>query len=383
VGVASSAINRRTVSSQTLTEETLKILFNFLSMSPIAGGAETLVADVVVPQTWSPYVVERTSQLTAFWQSGVVQTDPAFDILASGGGQTTPMPYWQDLQGSDEVLSDTGSLSTGKITASSDSAVLHNRGKAWSTNDLAGVLAGSDPARQIAELVADYRARRLQDMLIAELKGVFGTGAAPNTTMTANMKDIHATTGMPGTANFLTGSTYIDARQLLGDAQGKLVAIAMHSATHAALLKQDLIDFIPVTDARRVITQFQGLDVIVDDSMPQGVENGTTSPTAYYTSYLFGLGAIALGTSAADYPIEGGAPGSTWQVEFARVALAGQNIMINRWRIILHPRGVKWTGSSMLGLSPQNAELSIIANWARVYEAKNVRMVQITHNNQL
>jgi hypothetical protein len=355
-----------------------KKLFGFRSISPFAGGAETLVADVVVPTTWSPYVVERTAQLTAFWQSGVVQTDPAFDILASGGGQTTPMPFWQDLQGSDEVLSDTGSLSTGKITAVSDVAVIHNRGKAWSTNDLAGVLAGSDPARQIAELVADYRARRLQDMLISLLSGVFASAS-----LAGSKTDIHATTGMPSTPNFLTGSTYVDARQLLGDAQGKLVAIAMHSATHAALLKQDLIDFIPVTDARRTITQFQGLDVIVDDSMPQGIENGTTSPTAYYTSYLFGLGAIALGTSNADYPIEGAAPGSTWQVEFARVALAGQNIMINRWRMILHPRGVKWLGGTMAGLSPQNAELAVGTNWQRVYEQKNVRIVAVTHNNQL
>jgi hypothetical protein len=79
--------------------------------------------------------------------------DPAFDALAALGGQTVPMPFWQDLQGSDEVLSDLGALTTGKITATSDTAVIHNRGKAWSTNDLAGALAGSDPARQIAELV--------------------------------------------------------------------------------------------------------------------------------------------------------------------------------------------------------------------------------------
>jgi hypothetical protein len=31
--------------------------------------------------------------------------------------------------------------------------------------------------------------------------------------------------------------------------------------------------------------------------------------------------------------------------------------------------------------SPTNAELETAANWTRVWEAKNVRMVAVTHNN--
>ena len=119
-------------------------LFGYRRLSARAGGAETLVSDVVVPTTWSPYVVERTAQLTAFWQSGVVQTDPAFDALASAGGQTTPMPFWQDLQGSDEVLSDTGSLTTGKITATQDTARVGARGFVQAT-----FLTGFDGTRAI------------------------------------------------------------------------------------------------------------------------------------------------------------------------------------------------------------------------------------------
>jgi hypothetical protein len=31
--------------------------------------------------------------------------------------------------------------------------------------------------------------------------------------------------------------------------------------------------------------------------------------------------------------------------------------------------------------SPTNAELETSSNWVRVYEAKNVRIVAVTHNN--
>jgi len=42
------------------------------------------------------------------------------------------MPFWEDLSGDDEVLSDTEALTVGKITAAQDVAALLARGRAWS-----------------------------------------------------------------------------------------------------------------------------------------------------------------------------------------------------------------------------------------------------------
>jgi len=50
-------------------------------------------------------------------------------------------------------------------------------------------------------------------------------------------------------------------------------------------------------------------------------------------------------------------------------------------RYILHPRGVKFTSASVAADSPTNAELENQANWVRVFENKNVRIVAIDHNN--
>lgn len=324
---------------------------------------------MIVPSVFLPYVVEKTAQVSRFFASGIVDVDPTFAILAAGGGQTIQMPFWQDLTGSDQVITDTGTLVTKKIGATQDAAIIHNRADAWSTHDLAKYLSGSNPMQIIGDLVADYWARKHEDQLVSMIQGIFGASS-----MSGSVTDISTQNGTVTTDNTLNGVNFIDAKQLMGDAKAKLSAIAMHSAVEASLLKLDLIDFIPVSDAREQVSSFMGLEIIIDDNMPAVISEGVLK----YLTVLFGEGAIALGVSGEDEPIEGGF--GTYQLEFSRVALAGQNVMINRRRFILHPRGIKWTGSSMAGPSPTNAELALSANWTRVYEQKNVRMVGIYHN---
>ena len=61
--------------------------------------------------------------------------------------------------------------------------------------------------------------------------------------------------------------------------------------------------------------------------------------------------------------------------------LDSDTVLINRRRYILHPRGVKFTSAAVAADSPTNAELENGANWTRVFENKNVRIVAIEHNN--
>jgi Major capsid protein 13-like len=195
--------------------------------------------------------------------------------------------------------------------------------------------------------------------------------------MASNSLDIYLASGTTFTAaNYLTATTFIDAKQRLGDAKESLTAIIMHSAVEAALEKLNLIVYIPQAEQGTLIKTFGGKRVIIDDTMTVEVINTFN----VYSTFLFGAGAIAYGVGTMNKPVRGSAPNSTWGLEFAREALEGQNIMIQRRRFILHPRGVKWTGASMAGLSPTNAELANQANWTRVFESKNVRMVRIRHN---
>lgn len=314
----------------------------------------TRIADVIVPEVFNPYVIQRTAELSALSQAGIISNNPELDRLASSGGRLINMPYWDDLSGEDEVLSDSEALTPGKITAGQDVAVLFMRGKAWSVNDLARALSGDDPMKAIGDLVAGYWARRRQALLFSMLKGVFASDS-----MSGNLHDISAETG---DASFISGATFLDAAQKMGDAKERLTAVGMHSAVVTYLAKQDLIEIIPDSEGKATIKTFLGKRVIEDDGCPYDSTTGT------YTTYLFGEGAIGLGNGVAPVP-----------TETDRDSLAGDDILINRQHFVLHPRGVKWTDKSVAGSSPTNAEAANGENWQRVYENKNIRIVCFRH----
>ena len=318
---------------------------------------KTIISDVIVPEVFNPYVIERTAELSAFYQSGIIARNPELDRLASSGGKLINMPFWEDLTGPDEVLSDKTALTVGKIRASQDVAALLARGRAWSVNDLAKALSGDDPMAAIGDLVAAYWARRFQAILIETLNGIFGDNA---TEMDTNQHDISAATGDSGKDAVISAKTAVDAIYKLGDNADKLTGFAMHSATVAKLTKDDLIETIPPSEGKPAVRTFLGKPVVVDDGLPKDSD--------VYTTYIFGAGAFGWG--------EGGAP---VPVETARDALAGDDILIHRRHFILHPRGVAFQNASISGATPSNTELANPQYWKRVYEPKNVRIVQFKH----
>lgn len=318
---------------------------------------KTIISDVIVPEVFNPYVIERTAELSAFYQSGIIARNPELDRLASSGGKLLNMPFWEDLTGDDEVLSDRTALTVGKIGSDKDVAALLARGRAWSVNDLAKALSGDDPMAAIGDLVAAYWARRFQAILIKTLDGIFGH---EDTEMNTNQHDISGAQTAEDD-DVISAKTAVDAIYKLGDNADKLTGFAMHSATVAKLTKDDLIETIPPSEGKPAVRMFLGKPVVVDDGLP--VSNGV------YTTYIFGAGAFGWG--------EGGAPVPT---ETARDALAGDDILIHRRHFILHPRGVAFQNdSSIVGPTPSNDDLANYRNWKRVYESKNVRIVQFKH----
>jgi hypothetical protein len=334
--------------------------------------AKTMIADVIVPSLFEKYVTERTATLSAFGASGIVESDPYFDELANGGGNTVDMPFWQDVNPARQIMSDGAPLTVNKIAASRDVARIQQDANAWSVNDLAKALSGDDPMGALVELVGDYWIRVDQGLIISSLKGIFAAASMAGNKMVIAAEALANQTA----ATKLTGATFVDATVKLGDCADRLTAVAMHSATEAALRKLDLIDFIPDSEGKPKIKSFQGRRVIVDDGMP--VRNGTTNGLVY-TTYLFGPGAFARGSAPlAGRPLQGGF--GSEGVEWERSALDSDSRFINRRRFLLHPRGVKFNSASVAGASPTNAELEDGANWTRVFENKNVRIVAVEHN---
>lgn len=331
--------------------------------------AITKIADVIMPELFNPYVINRTMELSAFFQSGIVVNSPEFDRLASEAARTHNMPFFEDLQGESEPILENVKMTPAKIGSNKDVSTTIMRQKMWGATNLAAALAGSDPAKAIGDLVAAYWARDMQKELLAILAGVFGTympsgeGATAVTPMEDHILDL--TKQSSAAAKNISASAFIDACQLLGDAQTQLSGVAMHSATKSFLKKQNLIQ----TERDSTDVEFevyQGRRVTVDDGCPVD-SNGV------YTTYLFGNGAIAYGNGSP----EGFVPTET---DRDKQTGGGIDYIINRKAFILHPRGIKYTQAVRENVeTPSRDELKMAQNWKPVYEKKQLRIVAIKH----
>ncbi len=304
----------------------------------------------VIPEIFRPYEIEKTSELSAFFQSGVIQNMPEL-TLPPNGGDTVRMPFWQDLAGDDQVLDSSTDLNVAKFTTEEDKAVLQARALVYGATDLAAALAGSDPVKALASLYGAKWARRMQTLLIQMLTGAMAV-------VTDNVLDI---SGLSGTASVFDNDAFVDANQKLGDNKDKLVAVAMHSAVEALIAKNDDIDTVRDSDGQVVYKSYMGKRLIIDDGMP--VSGGV------YTAYLFGEGAVGYAEGKPKVPLE---------IDREALLNGGEEYLISRRHFVMHPRGVKWDPASGVPAkdAPSNAELADSGNWTQAYESQNIRIVQ-------
>lgn len=315
------------------------------------------IADVIVPEVFAPYVIAASTEKTALFESGLVMADDRVSLGTRQGGETVKLPFWNDIDGEAEELSDLVSLTPGGITAGQDVAVLQAMGKAFSVKDLAATLSGDDPAAVIGDRVGAFWTRNMQKRIVSSLSGIFGAAS-----MSGNLLDI---SGLADGAAVIDKFSFADAMFLLGDASDLLTAVAMHSATRKKLHKDDLLDTIKGADGKE-FDMYQGKRVIVDDGLP-------VPAAGVYMTFLFGQGAFVYAEGQPEVP-----------VETDRDSLGGANVLVSRRHLILHPRGVKWTGAAISdgddqGGRPTRTDLATGANWTRVYDPKQIRIAAIKH----
>lgn len=331
--------------------------------------AITSIADIIQPENWTPYMQELTAQKSELFQSGIIETGEMYNALVDNGNSTVNMPFFQDLVGRSQSLSESTPLDPKKITTSRDVAVIQRRGDAWSSQDLAKALSGADPSAAIASLVADYWVRDMQTTLLLILRGLFAS-----TTMAAeHVEDKAIEDGAnAATSNLISSNAALDAFKLLGDELDAFSGMAMHSDIYWELEKQDVIEYLAPSEQNATpIRTYKGKTVLVDDTMPKVA--GATSGFKY-TTYLFGPGAIAFGETR---PM--GEFGEDISVEVDRDILAGVGYLTNRRYFLMHPKGVRWQGT-IAGDTPADGELEAAVSWARVYERKNVRLGALVTN---
>jgi hypothetical protein len=337
----------------------------------------TLRSDIIIPEVFTPYVIEQTTQRDAFLASGVVQ--PMAELNAQEGGDFINVPFWRaNLSGDFEVLTDSSSLTPGKIQADKQVGVILHRGRAFEARDLAALAAGSDPMAAIGAKIADYIANQRQKDLLSCLGGVFGTLGTTDSSAAFFPLTIDGESG--DTPTVLSPRHVAEAKSLLGDQGDKLTAIAMHSKVYYDLVERKAIDYVATTDARGTTTTqsggslvaayggsvdvptYCGLRVIVSDD----VQTSGSGSTTEYATYFFTQGAIASGEQMA------------MQTETDRDILAKSDAMSIDLHYVYHPVGAKWAVTTA---NPTRAQLETVGNWSKVYETKNLGIVRATNTS--
>lgn len=315
-----------------------------------------------IPQLFLAYQQEEIKDRNALVSSGLMVTNDAIQAEFNKGGKTIDLPFFGDLSGDSEILSDSNPLTPDTISGDLQTGVRNMRGRAWKASDLAGELSGADPMQATARRTGQYWVREMQKSMIAVLQGMYGSGGPLATS--------HA---VGGTTTQLTQAAMVDGIAKLGDAGQELTGIIMRSPIYYALMKMDLI--VPATttsqlDSRISLQRLElgtylGRPVLVDDTLPYEAGAGTGGTDVHHT-YFFGPGAFAYATAPAKNPLE-----------TDRDKLAGVDYLINRTHYLIHPNGISWDGNAV-GVAPTNAELSTGSNWKKVYtDYRNIRITRL------
>jgi len=338
----------------------------------MAAGPNTQVSDIIVPEVFTPYIQQLTTEKSRLVQSGIIQLNSELDLLLAGGGLTFNVPSFKDLDNdADRISTDTASAKFGgaadpnpnKIETAQEIAVRMNRNNSWGVSNLAATLAGADPMSAIGNRVADYWVRRLQVAFVSTMAGVIADNTANDAGDYSN--DISGGVFVDGTTNF-SASALIDTALTMGDSLDELGGLMVHSIVYARMQKLNLIDFIPDARGEVNIPVYQGRAVIIDDGMP--VTAGV------FDTWLFGPGVIQMGVGTPDD-----------RTEFDRIPGAGngggQDVLYNRHEWTLHPTGHAYVGTSPNG-GPSNAatanNLGAAASWNRVYsERKQIKFARL------
>lgn len=338
------------------------------------GAGVTQLADVIVPEIFSPYVQQQTEEKSRLIQSGAMVADPVLSGVLSGGGTMFSEPSFRDLDNdADKVSTDqSGTSSPNKIGTSLEVQVRLSRNNSWSSYDLTGDLAGADPMTAIADRVANYWTRRLQAAFVATMKGIFADNAkAPDG---SPVYDTHTQNDMTHdiSGSYTAGSTdfsaeaFIDACLTMGDSMEDLSLVMVHSIVYGRMQKNNLIDFIPDSEGRVTIPTFLGRRVVTDDGIPFS--------TGTFQTWLFGAGAVRFGAGQPKVPTE---------VDRAPAAGngGGQTTLFNRVEWIIHPVGHAFRGAPAAG-GPDNTDNSNMLahedSWKRVYpERKQIKIARL------
>lgn len=330
----------------------------------------TILSDVVFRDELRDYMRVNTAERTAFFESGILTNNNDMSTLLASPSNTFTIPWWVDLDASIESNYSNDVYTDIAVPLSVTSASMQARAaylnEGWNAMSLVKNITNQDPLEFVASRLTSYWQRVAQRRAIATTIGIYNDNVA------SNGGDMVIDAG--GTIN---AAAIIRAKATMGDYSGQLgglSVIAMHSAVQTELQILNLIDFTPLADQIPEFGRFQGMRVVVDDSMPVI----GTGADAKYLSVIFGPGALGYAEEQADNDIR-------YVEEEERGNGGGAETLWTRRNFVIHPLGYSFLSATITGtpgttrpISANWADLALATNWERKFDRKQVPLAFVT-----
>jgi len=332
--------------------------------------ATTQLSDVIGnPQVFGQWLVEETKRLSGIDNSPIVVDDAELDDWLQREGNikwTGPRYDSLDRTQVEKIITQTDGVQFSggtaaavplNITSHIEEAVRTERANWWSASQLSKYLnlRQSDPLQAILNDLGGYWAFRRQAMWLSMWLGVFADndlapgGSDTHTQFDLTLDRSNGGVFSQGVTNF-TAENAIDTLGLMGDAEDDLGYLVTHSVVRRTMEKNDLLDVIKDSTPGQP-KSYRGRPIIVNDEMTKGAGN-------VYHTYFMGAGCTRRGVGTPDNAFEMG--------RFPEAANGGgQNVVFNRVRWCLHPKGYRFIGTPAGAGGVTNAELAAAANWSR------------------
>lgn len=312
--------------------------------------ATTKIADIITPEVLASMASAEISNFLDFERTGLCTSDYN-NVDIRQGGTFAEVPFYNQLDQTtepSEVLEDDKSLTPSKITTGKDIGVVCHRGKAWGSRDLAKIISGSDPQKEIAKQVGKYWAKDLRTTFINVLNGLFAatTGVLGKDATNPHKLAVGVTTG---TAVPFSHVNALAAMNLIGDAMNDFDVIIMHSKVYTDLVTAKLttwsLGFNPETVKADGNDSYLGKKIIVSDNVPVDV---STPAYPIYTTYFAKKGSMYLGRQ------------QDLMTETDRDILAFEDVISTSIHFVPHVKLCKWKVTTT---NPTNAVLATSTNW--------------------
>ena len=223
---------------------------------------------------------EKDPVLTAFLESGAIVEDATIAGLIANGSDTYTMPWYGLLSGTPDNYDGATDITTDQLTGDAASGIVFGRAHGFKEIEfIRDYNSGAKPMASIASQVARWWNHYRQNLVLGILGGAMGVND-----ISSHVIDVG---GAPDATCFGDAS-----QEALGDNANLLTMAIMHSKVANQLAGLDLLEYRKYTDPLGVqrqlkVADFNGLTVIVDDSMPHTAPSGSgdSAKPATYRSY--------------------------------------------------------------------------------------------------